>query len=76
MNIKRIQELAEECGIDMFNESEGDFFGGSVESLKLFAEKVIEDYENNPEDDNDQIAEKEANEQYCFTAYGKKEDWE
>jgi hypothetical protein len=76
MNIKRIQELAEECGIDMFNESEGDFFEGSVESLKLFAEKVIGDYENNPEDDIGQIDEKEANEQYCFTSYGKKEDWE
>lgn len=63
MNNKQIKELVEECGIDMFNEQEGDYFEGSVESLKLFAEKVIELYEDNLDDE-------------YFTAYGKKEDWE
>ena len=63
MNIKQIEKLAEECDIGLFYDPEGDYFDGSVESLKLFAEKVIEEYEDTLDDEH-------------FTSYGKKGDWE
>ena len=45
MDIKQIKKLAEECDIQLFYDPDGDYIDGSIESLKVFAEKVIELYE-------------------------------
>lgn len=59
MNEKPIKQLAESCG---FMEFENNIFECSVDDLKLFADKVIEIYEDYEDE--------------TFMAYGKKEDWD
>ena len=63
MNNKQIKELAEECGLIEFEEN---FFEANIDHLKIFAEKIIELYEN----DIDMVDDINH-----FTSYGKKEDW-
>ena len=64
--------MAEQCSMVEF---EHRIFETSINDLREFAELVIDLYENEY-DEFDPIADKNANERYGFTSYGKKEDWE
>ena len=75
MKEKQIKDIAKSCGIEFYTDvSHEDYFEGSIDQLQKFVEKIIDTYED--DDSFDSIAEKNANERYGFTSYGKKEDWE
>jgi hypothetical protein len=69
-----IKRIAEEVGMIFYNDT-SNYWDATEKQLQEFADKIIEEWDND-EDDFDPIGERNANERYGFTAYGKREDWE